>query len=53
MHLLSMSGNEELGRLFEYELELLQTPIRLISLADVLANENIVDGDALDLLNGS
>ena len=49
MHLLSMSGNEELGRLFEYELELL-SPDPSISLADVLAQNVTV---TLDLLNGS
>ena len=36
MYLLSMSGDEELGRLFEYDLELL-SPDPAIALADVLA----------------
>ena len=43
MHLLSMSGDEELGRLFEYNLELL-SPDPAIPLADVLGAER--DGDA-------
>jgi type VI secretion system secreted protein VgrG len=48
MHLLSMSGNEELGRLFQYDIELL-SPDPSIALADVLAQNVTV---TLDLLNG-
>jgi len=36
MHLLSMSGDEELGRLFEYNLQLL-SPDPAIAIPDVLA----------------